>query len=201
MKKNSKVLSNIIILFLAISPLFAQGDQKNRSVTSKSKTLIYSYDNSRDAIYPHIVKLQGKKHSCSVRFAISYIDPYETDCIEKENSKEETIFCPKDKSICKTLAEVSYFSVTKRELKEKKNKKIPFVGKRYFNFLGGSGTGESIEISANGDVVYMSHGVISSGITWKGKFSDSKNSHFVEKDVVCMYNDKKKLSICTGLYK
>jgi hypothetical protein len=48
--------------------------------------------------------------------------------------------------------------------------KLPFVGKRYFNFLGGSGTNESITISANGNTLIESHGTASSSVLYQGAY-------------------------------
>lgn len=36
--------------------------------------------------------------------------------------------------------------------------KLPFVGVRYFNFLGGSGTGESIRINSDGTCIIIGYG-------------------------------------------
>ena len=50
--------------------------------------------------------------------------------------------------------------------------KLPFVGKRYFNFLGGTGTGYSIEIEPDGTTTVQFHGTASSAIEYRGRFSN-----------------------------
>lgn len=49
---------------------------------------------------------------------------------------------------------------------------LPFVGKRYFNFLGGTGTGYSIEIAADGTTTIELHGTMGSAIEYRGRFSN-----------------------------
>ncbi len=49
---------------------------------------------------------------------------------------------------------------------------LPFVGKRLFNFMGGSGTEQSITISKDGKTKIMFHGVTSSSTEYKGKFTN-----------------------------
>jgi hypothetical protein len=50
--------------------------------------------------------------------------------------------------------------------------KLPFVGTRRFNFLGGSGTGQSITIKADGSTVVELHGTMSSSVLYRGQFSN-----------------------------
>ena len=200
MKNHLKTARAIILLPLLTLTL--QANQDHTTVTSKSKTLIYSYDNNKDSISPHKVTLKGKNSSCSVNFAIVRVTPYDTDCIEKENSKGDIILCTKDKKLCKTITEVTYFNATKREIKGKRAKKIPFVGGGEFNFLGGSGTGGTVEIFSNKKVVYKTYGVFSSSIIWQGKYSSPENPYWVEKDVICYYDAKSgQAGICTDFYQ
>ena len=49
---------------------------------------------------------------------------------------------------------------------------LPFVGTRFFNFLGGSGTGQSITIQADGTTIVKLHGTVSSSVQYSGKFSN-----------------------------
>lgn len=57
-------------------------------------------------------------------------------------------------------------------LKQTSQVNLPFVGKRRFNFLGGTGTGQSITIEANGDTIVQLHGTESSSIQFRGQFSN-----------------------------
>ncbi len=50
--------------------------------------------------------------------------------------------------------------------------KLPFVGKKGFNFYGGSGTEQSITISKNAMVTIMLYGTQSSEVIYKGKFTN-----------------------------
>jgi hypothetical protein len=49
---------------------------------------------------------------------------------------------------------------------------LPFIGTRFFNFLGGNGTGQSITIQADGTTIVKSHGTVSSSVQYRGKFSN-----------------------------
>lgn len=52
------------------------------------------------------------------------------------------------------------------------SEKLPFVGTRRFNFLGGTGTGQSITIKADGSTVVQLHGTMSSLVLYRGQFSN-----------------------------
>jgi hypothetical protein len=49
---------------------------------------------------------------------------------------------------------------------------LPFTGTRRFNFLGGSGTGQSITIESNGDTLVQLHGTMQTSVLYRGKFSN-----------------------------
>ncbi|TAE61941.1 MAG: hypothetical protein EAZ87_00530 [Nostocales cyanobacterium] len=49
---------------------------------------------------------------------------------------------------------------------------LPFVGTKYYNFLGGSGTGESMTIENDGRVIIKVHGTQETEIIYRGKFSN-----------------------------
>ncbi|MBL0202342.1 MAG: hypothetical protein IPP81_19955 [Chitinophagaceae bacterium] len=52
---------------------------------------------------------------------------------------------------------------------------LPFLGTKYFNFMGGSGTGQSITITKDGTVILKSYGAPEAGtdpsINYKGKYA------------------------------
>ncbi|MBD2494486.1 hypothetical protein [Nostoc sp. FACHB-280] len=50
--------------------------------------------------------------------------------------------------------------------------KPPFIGTRLFNFLGGSGTGQSIAIAPDGTTIVKLQGTFESSIQYQGKFSN-----------------------------
>lgn len=49
---------------------------------------------------------------------------------------------------------------------------LPFVGTKRFNFLGGTGTGQSITIQEDGTTIIKSHGLFDSSVRYRGKFSN-----------------------------
>lgn len=49
---------------------------------------------------------------------------------------------------------------------------LPFIGTRRFNFLGGSGTGQSITIEKDGNTVVKIHGTAQTSVIYSGKFSN-----------------------------
>lgn len=54
--------------------------------------------------------------------------------------------------------------------------KLPFTGKRWFNFYGGNGTGQTITIKSNGDTLIEFHGHGGSSIVYQGKFKNPMNA-------------------------
>ncbi len=56
--------------------------------------------------------------------------------------------------------------------------KLPFIGTRYFNFMGGTGTNQAITIDKNGKTTISKnfhgtfHGTVSTGVVYQGKFSN-----------------------------
>lgn len=49
---------------------------------------------------------------------------------------------------------------------------LPFVGTKYFNFLGGSGTGRTITIKDDGSTIVKILGTVSTSVIYEGKFSN-----------------------------
>ncbi len=50
--------------------------------------------------------------------------------------------------------------------------KLPFTGTRYFNFMGGSGTGRLLTLQSDGTAILESQGVFGSSVIYRGKFSN-----------------------------
>lgn len=50
---------------------------------------------------------------------------------------------------------------------------LPFTGTKNFNFMGGSGTGESITIKRDGTAKIMMHGMSGTEVQYSGRFSYS----------------------------
>ncbi|MBL0202349.1 MAG: hypothetical protein IPP81_19990 [Chitinophagaceae bacterium] len=76
---------------------------------------------------------------------------------------------------------------------------LPFIGTKYFNFMGGSGTGQSITITKDGTVILKSHGAPEAetepSVNFKGKYSKlikvNKNEIYkIEGDKIYMVNAK-----------
>ena len=53
-----------------------------------------------------------------------------------------------------------------------KTPKLPFVGTKYFNFMGGSATGQSITIKKDGSTTILFHGMGGDVVEYKGKFQN-----------------------------
>ena len=49
---------------------------------------------------------------------------------------------------------------------------LPFVGTRFFNFLGGSGTGQSITINSEGYTIVKLHGTANTGLLYQGEYTN-----------------------------
>jgi hypothetical protein len=49
---------------------------------------------------------------------------------------------------------------------------LPFVGTKYFNFLNGSGTGQSITIAPDGTTTVKTHGTMNTSISYSGPFTN-----------------------------
>ncbi|NJR15971.1 MAG: hypothetical protein HC785_09790 [Calothrix sp. CSU_2_0] len=55
------------------------------------------------------------------------------------------------------------------------SQKPPFIGKRFFNFAGGNGTGQSITILADGTTSVQFHGKFESPVLYRGKYTNPIN--------------------------
>lgn len=130
--------------------------------------------------------LYGKDEECS----ITYIENKKfasTTCVALTNSKKVKILCTKNKNMCKTYEEVSLFVYLGEEInKEKISKTPPFVGRRIFNFAGGSGTVESIKINRKSSVTMELHGKLGSEETFAGTYKEFLKKFFIyEKTTIC----------------
>lgn len=133
------------------------------------------------------VKLKSKSSDCRVSYYRSTFNFDMTDCLNFKNSKGVSIFCTKDKSICKIHNEIAIFAISGKPFdKEKISKITPFNGRKIFNFAGGNGTGETIEISTNGLVTMELHGKISSMVTFSGTYEKFLKNYFIYgTDIIC----------------
>ncbi len=79
--------------------------------------------------------------------------------------------------------------------------KLPFVGTRYFNFDGGTGTERSMTIAKNGQTTIKLHGLYSIETIYQGKYQnpllikDVGGSYYyqIKGDKIYMLNKDKKL--------
>lgn len=74
---------------------------------------------------------------------------------------------------------------------------LPFNGTRHYNFMGGSGTGESIHINKNGYTTIKIHGKDGSGIIYQGAYKkmipvyDNENYYtIIGNNAITMLNEK-----------
>lgn len=85
---------------------------------------------------------------------------------------------------------------------------LPFVGTKYFNFAGGSGTEESIKISRNGHTVIMAHGVGGNFVEYSGKYKNpitldnypDIKYKIINKNKIALLDDKGRVEDTTPLY-
>ncbi|WP_322746021.1 hypothetical protein [Nostoc sp. LEGE 06077] len=63
-------------------------------------------------------------------------------------------------------------NISQQTLPSSAQDKPPFIGTRLFNFLGGSGTGQSIEIAPDGTTIVKLNGTFESSVQYQGKFSN-----------------------------
>lgn len=52
------------------------------------------------------------------------------------------------------------------------NSKLPFIGTKEFNFMGGSATNQSITIKKDGSTTILFHGMSGNVVEYKGKFKN-----------------------------
>lgn len=79
--------------------------------------------------------------------------------------------------------------------------KLPFVGTRYFNFDGGTGTQRSMTITKNGQTTIKLHGLYSIETIYQGKYqnpllikdADSSYYYQIKGDKIHMLNKDKQL--------
>ena len=76
----------------------------------------------------------------------------------------------KNPVICSKEGWVSYRSQDSSQQTAQQN--LPFVGTRRFNFFGGTGTGQSITIEADGQTIVKLHGTQSSSVEYSGEFTN-----------------------------
>ena len=62
--------------------------------------------------------------------------------------------------------------VGKPTIESASEKQLPFVGTKRFNFLGGSGTGQSITIGADGRTTIKLHGTMNTSVQYSGAFTN-----------------------------
>ncbi|WP_253274481.1 hypothetical protein [Nostoc sp. PCC 7107] len=63
-------------------------------------------------------------------------------------------------------------NISQQTLPSADSEKPPFIGTRLFNFLGGSGTGQSIAIAPDETTIVKLNGTFESSIQYNGKFSN-----------------------------
>jgi hypothetical protein len=61
---------------------------------------------------------------------------------------------------------------TLKQTSSQYSQKPPFIGKRFFNFAGGNGTGQSIVISADGTTIVQLHGKFENLVLYRGKYTN-----------------------------
>jgi uncharacterized membrane protein YhaH (DUF805 family) len=134
------------------------------------------------------VKLISNKKSCIVEYNHLWNNGVEmTNCLNYKSKDNEQMLCTEEDN-CIKRDEVNYFLVSGKKFQENYDKYItPFIGEKTFNFDGGSGTGQSIEITNNAIVTIMLHGIYSSSIIYQGKYKNltKESPYMLIEDVLC----------------
>ncbi len=146
------------------------------------------------------VRLNGTE-ACTVEY-MKFEDSgfRSTNCLNFVNKHGKAVFCTKDKDNCQTHGAVHFFAISKKYLENAKQSITPpFLGSKYFNFWGGSGTGKSLDIDGNQNITLYDHTVFGNKISFKGKFLDlEKLGYLIYNDVIC-FTQSKEDTICTKL--
>ncbi|MGB5963977.1 MAG: hypothetical protein WBG65_00420 [Sulfurimonadaceae bacterium] len=148
------------------------------------------------------VMLESDKGTCRVQYDERVNDgAFLTDCLNYITNTGSAVFCVDDINNCVTHDSVNFFLVSGKNLKNSRvSSKPPFHGTKYFNFMGGSGTGKSLDIDKNNNVIVRTHGVISTGIDYQGPYSSLPNmGYFLYGDVICLKEPSCDM-LCTKLY-
>ena len=134
------------------------------------------------------VKLISNKNTCIVEYNHLWNYGVEmTNCLNYKSKDNEQMLCTEEDN-CIKRDEVNYFLVSGKKFQENYDKYItPFIGEKTFNFDGGSGTGQSIEITNNAIVTIMLHGIYSSSIIYQGKYKNltKESPYMLIEDVLC----------------
>ena len=182
-----------------------QTKKNDNEVTYSTPTKVINSQNNQNGLSSYtkdgitFVKLSSKSSSCDVSYDIrmNYLDS--TTCLNIKDSNEVELFCTKDKSLCKKHSEVIFFNITNEDLTTINiSKEAPFVGERYYNFMGGSGTNESISIDKNGYVSTTFTGIYDSSTIKIGEYEIFLKDYFIYKDFICTQEEKGSM-LCTYL--
>lgn len=214
--KKEKMYPSYLLVDLASNSILVEGDtvtdkniKKKHIAKNKTYSQIDSQPKNENETFNEIIRLKsdkdyfkkvrviGKNENCDVYFEYAP-ENYETNCHELTNSKSVRIFCTQKKSICKTMAEVSYFNASGKNLPKDLEQAVPFVGTWSFNFAGGSGTGYNVEIQEDSTVTYTHDR--SGSIEYQGNYDSTKNPYWVQGDIICI-REKQHLDICIKMNK
>jgi hypothetical protein len=133
----------------------------------------------------------------STLFLFSCSNEQKNNQVQKTNTTENNTPISTKKDTSKLV------QIEKKQKNEELN--LPFVGKRYFNFLRGTGTGYSIEIKINGDCIIqglpgpepMNRDQKPYNV-YHGKFSELKGYKFVGNEIYCLEKDGSISKDCLG---
>ena len=163
------------------------------SQKSENNLSLYTKDTTQ------FVKLSSKSSSCLVEYDIRFNVLASTTCLNLKDSNEVELFCTKDKSLCKKHSEVIFFNITNEDLtKIEISKEPPVYGEYYYNFMGGSGTGESIYIDKKGYVRETIIGIYGSSTYNIRQYDIFLKDYFIYKNFICTQEEKGAMN-CTYL--
>ena len=160
-----------------------------------------------DSYMGDFILLKGEKENCVINFLSTLsldINTTKTTCIKSKNSKKINIFCTKNKEICKTEAEVSYFRATGKKFPQKRSTKAPFIGTVFFTFTGAIGGTECAKINKKGLIsfgyvpLFNEEEFNCDNTKPEGKWDDKYNPYWIDKNAVCKL-ERGNVGLCISL--
>jgi hypothetical protein len=119
-------------------------------------------------------------------------------CSNEQNKKEVKVKYASQNAKSKSKENDTVKIGEIKKVQKVKNLDLPFIGKRFFNFLRGTGTGYSIKIESNGDCIILGlpgpepmNRDLKPVTVFHGKYSELKGYKFVGNKIYLLEKDGK----------
>jgi hypothetical protein len=126
-------------------------------------------------------------------------------CSNEQNKKEVKVKYASQNAKSKSKENDTVKIGEIKKVQEVKNLDLPFIGKRFFNFLRGTGTGYSIEIKSNGDCIILGlpgpepmNRDLKPVTVYHAKYSDLKDYKIIGNKIYCLEKDGTISKDCLG---